>query len=86
MTTEMPIAAGDLLVMFTDGITEARNRHGEQFGEQRLASLVASAAGDTPQAVAERIVSAVGAWCGTGAADDQTVVAAQVVPSVEPSP
>jgi len=83
-TTEMPITAGDLLVMFTDGITEARNPHGEQFGEQHLARLVASAAGAAPQAVAERIVSAVASWCANGAADDQTVVAAQVLPSAEP--
>jgi len=83
-TTEMPITAGDLLVMFTDGITEARNRHGEQFGEQHLARLVASAAGAVPQAIADRIVSAVASWCGNGTADDQTVVAAQVMPGAEP--
>ena len=31
---------GDALVMYTDGITDARNRLGEDFGEERLVSLV----------------------------------------------
>jgi serine phosphatase RsbU (regulator of sigma subunit)/HAMP domain-containing protein len=78
-TTEMWIAPGDLLVMFTDGITEARNPHGEQFGEQRLAALLAASAGVSPEEVADRIMAAVTSWCGKGTTDDQTVVAAQIL-------
>jgi sigma-B regulation protein RsbU (phosphoserine phosphatase) len=45
-----PILAGDLLVIYSDGITEAMNERGEQFGERRLAAIIrehhdASAAG-----------------------------------------
>ncbi len=33
---------GDSLIFFTDGVTEARNREGEEFGDQRLLELVAT--------------------------------------------
>ncbi len=36
---------GDVLVMFSDGVTEAADPRGEEFGEQRLADLVASLRG-----------------------------------------
>jgi len=41
---EERFAAGDLLLVFSDGITEARNVGGALFGEERLLSLVAGAA------------------------------------------
>jgi sigma-B regulation protein RsbU (phosphoserine phosphatase) len=34
---EFTIAAGDRLILYTDGITEGRNPEGEEFGEERLA-------------------------------------------------
>ncbi len=34
------IKAGDLLVLYTDGLVESRNNNGEEFGEDRLASFV----------------------------------------------
>ncbi len=33
---EIQLAAGDTLVLYTDGVTEAENAEGEQFGECRL--------------------------------------------------
>lgn len=36
----LPVADGDIIAMFTDGLTEARNIHGEEFGEQRLCTLI----------------------------------------------
>jgi len=35
------LSPSDLLVLFTDGITEARNEDGEEFGDPRLVALVA---------------------------------------------
>ncbi len=34
--------SGDKLLLFTDGVTEARNASGEEFGEQRLQECFAS--------------------------------------------
>jgi sigma-B regulation protein RsbU (phosphoserine phosphatase) len=34
------LGLGDRLVLFTDGVTEARNRDGEEFGDERLISII----------------------------------------------
>ncbi|NLH07214.1 MAG: PP2C family protein-serine/threonine phosphatase [Chloroflexi bacterium] len=47
---------GDLLVMYTDGITEARNAQGEFFGEDRLRAVVRRHLGESAQAVREGIL------------------------------
>ncbi len=36
------LAAGDVLVLYTDGITEAENPQGEEFGMERLSTLIQS--------------------------------------------
>ena len=46
---------GDLLVMYTDGILERRNRQGEFFGEERLRAAVLSADAGSATAVLERL-------------------------------
>ncbi len=52
------LGSGDSLVLYTDGVTEARGRRGE-YGEQRLASLLATCAGMSAKAVAEAVETAV---------------------------
>jgi len=37
---ELPFGSGDLLIGYTDGITESMNEKGEEFGEQRLIDLI----------------------------------------------
>lgn len=37
---EIPIAKGDLIVLYTDGVVEAMNKEGEIFGEDRLFQLI----------------------------------------------
>ena len=39
---ELALGPGDRLLFYTDGITEARNPEGEEYGEERLAAVGAS--------------------------------------------
>ncbi len=55
----MRLEPGDTLVLYTDGVTEARSLNGTFFGEDRLRSLVQDCAGQDAVAVAEGIKDAV---------------------------
>jgi serine phosphatase RsbU (regulator of sigma subunit) len=71
---------GDALVLFSDGITEAPNPEGDEFGEQRLAALVASVRTQPSVDIIEEIHKAVNTFTqGAPAADDITVVIARRV-------
>jgi phosphoserine phosphatase RsbU/P len=70
---------GDMFVFFSDGIMDARNRHGELFGRTRVEKLVAACAAQTPQFVVTNIFQAVTEHAaGVETFDDQTVVAIKV--------
>lgn len=69
---------GDVLTMFSDGVTEENNPDGEEFGEQRLAKLVIEKGRQGAVELVEGIRQAVLAWAaGAAAADDVTVVVAR---------
>jgi sigma-B regulation protein RsbU (phosphoserine phosphatase) len=66
---------GDALVLFTDGVTEAPDPRGDEFGEDRLAALVASMLHRPAAEIVEAITTAVAEYTeGAPAADDITVV------------
>jgi serine phosphatase RsbU (regulator of sigma subunit) len=66
---------GDVLVIFSDGITEAINPAQELFGEARLAAVIGEHRTATAQEMIERIMGAVRAYAGTAPQmDDMTVV------------
>ena len=77
---ESRVEPRDLLVLFTDGITEARNSARQQFGDRQLAALLASLRDAGPEDTADRAMDAVARWTGTGPADDQAIVVARVLP------
>ena len=56
---------GDLLVIFTDGVIEAINDHGEEFGEGRLLEAVRTLPPHSALATLERLTSAVDSFVGT---------------------
>jgi len=66
---------GDTLVLFTDGVVEAVNETGEEFGEARLLQVVTTSAGSTPGQLKERMLEAFRAFRhGTALRDDTTFV------------
>jgi sigma-B regulation protein RsbU (phosphoserine phosphatase) len=70
----VPLGAGDRLVLFTDGLTEARDAADEEFGEERLvAAAVAHRACSAP-ALQARLVDAVAAFTGGRLQDDATLM------------
>ncbi|MEU4400265.1 SpoIIE family protein phosphatase [Micromonospora orduensis] len=68
---------GDLLLAYTDGVTEARGgrRDVEMFGADRLRSALASAAGLPPAALVERLLQLVDEWSDGQAHDDIAMLA-----------
>lgn len=70
---------GDMFVFFSDGILDARNRHGHAFGSERVESIVASCVDKSADCVVKEIFQAVSEHAaGVEAFDDQTVVAIKV--------
>jgi len=68
------ISRGEMLVVYTDGLTEAA-RNGEEFGVERLAAACSEAAGEPPSVLADRIGRTLEEFAGGGVfADDRTLV------------
>jgi sigma-B regulation protein RsbU (phosphoserine phosphatase) len=61
---------GDLLLLYTDGITEAENAQGEFFGDSRLCRILSKTCEETPEAIVERILSEVTAFTGASNLQD----------------
>ncbi|HEV2810528.1 MAG TPA: SpoIIE family protein phosphatase [Acidimicrobiales bacterium] len=74
---------GDVVVLYTDGVTEAR-RKGEFFDDERLCAVIAGAAGAGAQGIADSIVAAVLDFQAGNARDDVAVVVLKVQPNVDP--
>ena len=74
-TASVAANPGDLLVLFTDGISERPNRADEQFGEARLIAVVEHARDSPAQAICDAIVAAVETFAGGRVSpDDQTLL------------
>ncbi|HWQ34359.1 MAG TPA: SpoIIE family protein phosphatase [Blastocatellia bacterium] len=73
------LESGDILVAYTDGVTEAFNPHGEEFGEERLRRVIARYAHLSASELSTRIMLAITDWCQDAPQhDDQTLVIARV--------
>ena len=74
-----PLQAGDSLILFSDGITEARNEQGEAFGVERLEQCIENQRRLEPEELVEAIRAAVFAHCRSRrVSDDVTLVAVHV--------
>lgn len=69
------LQSGDLLVAYTDGLTEAMNSAGEEFGEERLCAAIAGLNEGTAKDALDQLVHQVTTWSkGTRQHDDITVL------------
>lgn len=64
-STSTTVGAGDLLVIFTDGVIEAVNEVDQEFGERRLLEVVQVAPVESAENTLKRIVAAVDAFAGS---------------------
>jgi sigma-B regulation protein RsbU (phosphoserine phosphatase) len=64
------LGAGDVLVLYSDGVTEAQDRHEELFEEERLVQVVRANMGQSAQAIQEALIGGVHAFVGEAPQSD----------------
>jgi sigma-B regulation protein RsbU (phosphoserine phosphatase) len=76
----VPLEQGDILTLFTDGVTEQENDHGEEFSMDRLKEVVLRSEGESARAAVADVAEAVSGYAGAREqADDLTVVMVKVL-------
>jgi sigma-B regulation protein RsbU (phosphoserine phosphatase) len=79
LEAELPLKSGDRLILYTDGITEARSRDDEEFGEERLSGALMRnrhlSAAELHAAVMEEVTR----FATAGFQDDATLLAVAVL-------
>ena len=68
------IERGDRLALFTDGITEASNASGDEYGDTRIESILRMSLDATASTVADRIISDAYRFCAGQFNDDVTMI------------
>jgi sigma-B regulation protein RsbU (phosphoserine phosphatase) len=74
------LRSGDVLVLFTDGVTEAMTPGGELFGEDRLRREIEQRRMDPAVMILRGIWEAIQAWQGGEQEDDATIVVVRSLP------
>jgi sigma-B regulation protein RsbU (phosphoserine phosphatase) len=72
------LVPGDQIVFYTDGVTEAENTHGEQFGLARLDAVLANCAVGAPDLLKEVLRAHDAFTAGKPAVDDRTILVAKI--------
>jgi sigma-B regulation protein RsbU (phosphoserine phosphatase) len=68
------LMTGDVLVFYTDGVTEAENRRGEEFGMERLTTTVRQSSSLSAEDLMTNIYNAAADFCGDNFNDDVTIL------------
>ncbi|MDX9757742.1 MAG: SpoIIE family protein phosphatase [Bacteroidota bacterium] len=81
------VRGGDIFVLLSDGITEAEDAHGAQFGIEGVVDCLRASAGATAIAIKQAVLEAVNRWtAGQERNDDQTLVVVKFTPAHSPEP
>jgi serine phosphatase RsbU (regulator of sigma subunit) len=75
------LESGDVLLLYTDGVTEVRRRRREVFGLAELSELLSRCGGLAPDAVADRVEAAVLAASEGRLRDDMAILALAPMPA-----
>ena len=70
------MTSGDVLLLYTDGVTEANNAQEEEFGTQRLADVVLASVHVPARELVRAVRTAVEVFAGGRALDDDTTILA----------
>ncbi|MCI0417622.1 MAG: PP2C family protein-serine/threonine phosphatase [Acidobacteria bacterium] len=76
-TGRVCLSPGDTLVLYSDGITEATARNGEEFGESRLEDVVKAHCGKPLAEIQAQVLAGVRQWSGSVPEDDMTLMIAR---------
>jgi len=68
------LSPGDVVVFYTDGVTEAGNQLGEEFGMERLSGAVRSGSSLSAEDLMSSIYNAAADFCGDNFNDDVTIL------------
>ncbi|OQY58861.1 MAG: hypothetical protein B6245_09710 [Desulfobacteraceae bacterium 4572_88] len=71
---EFTLNSGDILVLYTDGLTEAEDRDGKMLDLDGFVGIVETHAHRIPEAMKDTIMADVIQWCDDRRADDMTLV------------
>jgi sigma-B regulation protein RsbU (phosphoserine phosphatase) len=71
----LSLRPGDVVIAFSDGVSEALNEGGEEFTDHRLLASIEAHRTKTPQAMLDALLADVRAFCGQATpSDDVTMV------------
>ena len=71
---EVPLTPGDRLLFYTDGITEAGNPEGDEYGEDRLAEAALAVRSGSAEAIKDAVLAHVNAFTSGKFEDDATLI------------
>jgi len=80
-----PFSPGDRCLLYTDGVVEAANRKGEEFGAERLIDFLRRKRDVPAHAACDALLVEIGSWSGAGAENQQDDITFVVV-EFQPDP
>lgn len=70
----LTLAPGDVIVAFSDGVSEAMNEAGEEYWDDRLVAAVAATRDRSPQALLAALLADVRSFCGRATPNDDVTM------------